>query len=172
MVEGVITRLQKDVAQLQKDVASIKSKLDGVTEQMRAEIKSELEQGMLSVQKELEKMFFGMLSKVTSISAGKSIFDVLETGSPVETQKSVSNSTVVATASQRTMVMELELEKSNSSGELAKINPRRSKLDCPKFDGYDFLGWRLKVEQFFEAMDLVKEEKVQTAMIHLEGKAL
>ena len=157
MAEGITTRLQKDVAQLQKDVASIESKLDGVTEQMRAEIKSELEQGMLSVQKELEKMFFGMLSKVTSISAGKSIFDVLETGSPVETQKSVSNSTVVATASQRTMVM--ELEKSNSSGELAKINPRRSKLDCPKFDGYDFLGWRLKVDSFLKLWIWQKKRK-------------
>ena len=52
------------------------------------------------------------------------------------------------------------------------MNPRRSKLDCPRFDGYDFLGWRLKVEQFFEVVNLLEEDKVPTIMIHLDGKAL
>ena len=52
-----------------------------------------------------------------------------------------------------------------------RINSRRSKLDCPRFDGYDFLGWHMKVEQFFKAMG-IQEEKVQIVMIHLEGKAL
>ena len=47
-----------------------------------------------------------------------------------------------------------------------------SKLDCQKFDGYGFLGWRLKVEQFFEAVSMPDEDKEQTATIHLEGKAL
>ena len=125
---------------------------------MKAEIKSELEQGMLSVQKELEKMFVGMLSKMTSVPYGKSISDVPETGYPANMQKSASNSTTVATASQRTVVM--ELGKSNSIGELAKINPCRSKLECSKFDGYDFLGWRLKVEQLFEVVDLAEKDKV------------
>ena len=45
-------------------------------------------------------------------------------------------------------------------------------MDYPKFDGYDFLGWRLKTEQYFEALNIAKEDKIQTIMIHLDGKAL
>ena len=32
-----------------------------------------------------------------------------------------------------------------------------SKLECPRFDGTNFSGWLLKMEQFFEA-DQTKEE--------------
>ena len=53
--------------------------------------------------------------------------------------------------------------------DLFKINSRRSKLDCPCFDGYDFLGWYMKVEQFFEAIAVVEEEKVQ---LYLEGNTM
>ena len=53
-----------------------------------------------------------------------------------------------------------------------RISARRSKLECPRFDEYDFLGWYMKVKQFFEAMGTLEEEKVQIVMIHLDGKAL
>ena len=35
---------------------------------------------------------------------------------------------------------------SNFSSDSGKINLRRSKLECPRFDGSNFLGWKLKVE--------------------------
>ena len=60
----------------------------------------------------------------------------------------------------------------NDSMDSMRMNPRRSKLDCPRFDGYDFLGWRLKVEQFFKVVNLPEEDKVPTVMIHLDGKTL
>ena len=66
----------------------------------------------------------------------------------------------------------MNMEASNFQGERARINPRRSKLKCPKFDGYNFLGWKLKVERFFETVIMAEEDKVQIAMIHLKGKAL
>ena len=53
-----------------------------------------------------------------------------------------------------------------------KINARRSKLDCPHFDGYNFLVRYMKVEQFFEAIGVAEDKKVQLVMIHLEDKAL
>ena len=53
----------------------------------------------------------------------------------------------------------------------SRINARRSKLESPCFDGYDFLGWYMKVEQFFEAIGTLEEKKVQIVMIHLDGKA-
>ena len=65
-----------------------------------------------------------------------------------------------------------DFEISNASGEMVRLNTKRSKLDCLKLEGYDFLGWKLKVEQYFEAVKLAEEDKVLTAMIHLEGRAL
>ena len=58
------------------------------------------------------------------------------------------------------------------SSDSIRLNPSRSKLNCPRFDGFDFFGWRLKVEQFFEPVNLPEEKKVPTVMIHLNGKAL
>ena len=53
-----------------------------------------------------------------------------------------------------------------------KINSKHSKLDCPRFDVYDFFRWYMKVEQFFEVVETLEEKKVQIVMIHLDGKAL
>ena len=61
---------------------------------------------------------------------------------------------------------------SNFSSDSRKINPHCNKLECPRFDGSDFFGWKLKVKQSFKAIDLVEEEKVAIVMIHLDGKAL
>ena len=53
-----------------------------------------------------------------------------------------------------------------------RINPRPNTLDCLRFDGYNFLGWQMKIEQFFEVVKIREEEKVHMVMIHLEGMTL
>ena len=63
-------------------------------------------------------------------------------------------------------------ESQNTFTDSMRMNPMHSKLVCPRFDETDFLGCKLKVEQFFEAVNLSKEKKVQTVRIHLDGKAL
>ena len=68
--------------------------------------------------------------------------------------------------------MALDTGTSSTFGDQMKLNLRRFKLECPRFDGVDFLGQKLKVEQFFEAVALPEAEKVQTVMIHLDGKAI
>ncbi|OMO60043.1 Retrotransposon gag protein [Corchorus olitorius] len=56
------------------------------------------------------------------------------------------------------------------------INPKpftkHTKLQCPRFAGDDFLGWQMKINQFFEADNTEQEQKVRIAMMHLEGRAL
>ena len=47
-----------------------------------------------------------------------------------------------------------------------------SKLECPHFDGIDFRGWLLKIEQFFEADQTKSNDKVRRVMMHLDGRAL
>ena len=159
MGDGVTTRLQKEVSQLQKDVTQLGLKLDGVAEQIRSDLTADL-----------EKMIVGLLAKLGNDPAGKSISGVTEPGTPGVSQKgNVSTSTMVLDDKS---IASKDLGTSNFSGDSGRQNTRKSKLDCPKFDGYDFLGWKLKIEQYFEAVSMLGEDKVQTVMIHLEGKAL
>ena len=51
-----------------------------------------------------------------------------------------------------------------------RVNFRHNKLECPRFYGYDFLGWYMKIEEYFEAVGAIEEEKVRLVMIHLDGK--
>ena len=46
------------------------------------------------------------------------------------------------------------------------------RLDCPRFDASDFAGWRMKIDQFFEADGTDDSAKIRTVMLHLEGRAL
>ena len=53
MAEGVTTRLQKEVGQLQKDMEKVETKLDGMVEQLRAEIRMEIMKGVETLHLEL-----------------------------------------------------------------------------------------------------------------------
>ena len=55
MAEGVTTRLQKEVGQLQKDVEKMESKLDGMAEQLQAEIRLEIMKGIETLRLEMVK---------------------------------------------------------------------------------------------------------------------
>ncbi|OMO81357.1 Retrotransposon gag protein [Corchorus olitorius] len=49
---------------------------------------------------------------------------------------------------------------------------KRSKLECPRFEGSNFFGWHSKIIQFFAADATAEQDKIQTVMLHLEGRAL
>lgn len=46
------------------------------------------------------------------------------------------------------------------------------KLDVPRFDGYDPLGWIFKISQFFEYQGTPEEERIMVASFYLDGPAL
>lgn len=46
------------------------------------------------------------------------------------------------------------------------------KLELPLFDGEDPLGWIFKVERYFSVNGVEEQEKVDAAIVSLEGKAL
>ena len=54
----------------------------------------------------------------------------------------------------------------------SKFTHRRNKFECPRFDGQDFLGWSMKIDQYFDAVKVQDDEKISIVMIHLNGKAL
>lgn len=48
----------------------------------------------------------------------------------------------------------------------------RLKLDVPRFDGSDPLGWIYKINQFFEYHRTPDSDKITIASFHMEGRAL
>ena len=56
--------------------------------------------------------------------------------------------------------------------EIGRLHTKLSKLECPRFDGTDFKGWLLKMEQFFVVDQTREHDKVRTVMMHLDGRAL
>lgn len=47
-----------------------------------------------------------------------------------------------------------------------------TKITCPRFNGEDFRGWLLKIEQFFVVDNTQERDKVRLVMTHLDGRAL
>ena len=50
--------------------------------------------------------------------------------------------------------------------------PHRMKLDVPRFNGSDALGWIFKINQFFEYHDTPESERLTVASFYMEGPAL
>ncbi|PNX59969.1 hypothetical protein L195_g051689, partial [Trifolium pratense] len=48
----------------------------------------------------------------------------------------------------------------------------RMKLDVPKFDGSDAMGWIFKISQFFDYHQTPEEERLTVASFYMEGPAL
>ena len=46
------------------------------------------------------------------------------------------------------------------------------KLEIPIFDGEDAFGWTNKVECYFKIKGMEEEDRIQAAMVAMEGKAL
>ncbi|XP_028217846.1 uncharacterized protein LOC114399826 [Glycine soja] len=62
----------------------------------------------------------------------------------------------------------------SSGGHLEDTNRREKwrKLEIPNFVGEDAFGWTYRLERYFLLKDVTKDEKMQAAMMALEGKAL
>lgn len=51
-------------------------------------------------------------------------------------------------------------------------NWRFKKLDMPLFDGNNPDGWILRAERYFQFYRLTEEDKIEAAIVSLEGDAL
>ena len=50
--------------------------------------------------------------------------------------------------------------------------PHRLKLDVPRFDGTEPLGWIFKINQFFEYHATPEHDRLTIASFYMEGRAL
>ncbi|OMO60863.1 hypothetical protein CCACVL1_23829 [Corchorus capsularis] len=143
MTDGVQTRLQKDVATLQKEVQRIELSIEESSEHLRTEFKTSLE----AAAAEMRQLFAQVTLKLGSSSSSQ----IPET--PINASTSRINDSVQPTTDPKPFT-------------------KHSKLQCPRFNGEDFLGWKIKINQFFEADETEERNKVRIAMMHFDGRAL
>ncbi|OMO61374.1 hypothetical protein COLO4_33444 [Corchorus olitorius] len=141
---GVQTRIQKDVTTLQKEIQRIDFAIEQSLEQLRNEFKTSID----AVGAEMRQRFSQVMLKLGTSSSSQ----IHETPINASTSRTVESGQQGITDT--------------------KPFTKHSKLHCPRFNGEDFLGWRLKIEQFFEAEETEANNKVRIAMMHFEGRPL
>ncbi|OMO60629.1 hypothetical protein COLO4_33791 [Corchorus olitorius] len=140
MAEGVTTRLQKEVTQHTAEISKIQSELHQMNETM-CSIKADL--------KDQCHQFMGALSDMQKNGGEEG---VSASGSKTQVSPQTLKGLVSENQSQNTVVKHVYEGFKNY------------KWECPKFDGEDFKGWYLKIEQFFISENVPEEAKVQAAL--------
>ena len=65
----------------------------------------------------------------------------------------------------KTVAPSLVVETMETSREMANRSYKSHKLECPRFDGENFIGWLMKLDQFFESEKVQDGDKVRTVMM-------
>ena len=133
------------------------------TEQLRTEFRTSIE----AVGTEMQGMFEKLIIQMRSNNNDVRVEDF--GGSKGADSSKAKLKSIVATGNKSfntTSTSHIDLT------ELGRSQTKLSKLECLRFDGSDFKGWFLKMEQFFVVDHTRDQDKVRTVMMHLEGKAL
>ena len=153
MADGISTRLQREVGQQQKELERVEAKLDGSVNQLRLE--------MEQMGADLRRMFEQIMLKIDNNGGnGKQKVESME-------EEARSNAGVESS----------QLKSGVTIGPLMVDDSTykhcwHGHIDCPKFDGSDFSGWIMKLEQFFETEKVPEDNKIRRVMMQLEGRAL
>ena len=110
------------------------------TEQLKTEFNTRLE----AMGTEIRSMFEQMMLQMKSITKS-AIVEVSEGSGGVSSSKARMKSVIVTGTKAFTTPMTDHVDLT----ELGRIHTKLSKLECPRFNGIDFKGWLLKIEQFF-----------------------
>ena len=140
MADGVTTRVQKEVGLLHKELESFRAEMAATNEQLRRDMDARIETASM----ETRTMFAQLLRQFETLQGGRGLEGSASTVPSVLPQKSILGTPgdIKDTTQASTELIDL----TGSSRVLTKY----SKLQCPRFDGMDFRGWLLKIEQFFE----------------------
>ena len=156
MVEGVSTRLQRELAQQQKELERLESKLDESVRRLR--------QDMEQRDADVKCMFEQLMLKMEGHTTGKVVVEL-----PAHVEKSKGDSSASETKIVKPLISGQTLE---FTGDDFFRSYKQGRLDYPRFDGTDFSGWLMKMEQYFETGQIREEDKVRVTMMNLEGRAL
>ena len=97
--------------------------------------------------------------KPVEVVIAKYALEIVEVESSEKVQKNRDSTVEVESIAKTTTVQFKETDRCDAILDPLKINPRRNTLDCPWFDGHDFLGWFMKIQQFFEVVGTSEDDK-------------
>ena len=159
MGDGITTRVQKEVSNLQRKVEALRAEMASNNIQLRKEIQDGIDKNGGETRKMIEQFMlkFEVLKGVGVTESNGSFED--------KQQK------LMGPAIEGRGVSSARTEHIDLTG-ISRPLTKYSKLECPRFDGTNFRGWLLKMEQFFEADQTREEDKVRSVMVHMDGKAL
>ena len=152
MTDDVSTGLQKD---LDKVDAQIDEKLEKWGDKLRNDLFAEMKNALEHFNAE-------------PVSMKKSMLNLVEMGSSEKLPRNGSNTLEMGQGSKASARLPKRTNLSDPILDPLKVDPHRN-LDCPRFNGHDFLGWFMKIQQFFEDVGIQEEEKITLVMINLEG---
>ncbi|KAL4273089.1 hypothetical protein GQ457_13G021400 [Hibiscus cannabinus] len=160
-----LTELNREVTQIQTTVARLEASFDERFQLMQEKL-------MANLQRVLE---IGLGKKIAaglgSENPASGVLGV-PSGSPIAVNNVPLGPLNAPAISTPTVALNDDvLLISNANNPIQPVN-FSYKLFCPKFDGTDFRGWNLKLEQYFEAEMVPDSAKLRIVMLHLEGKAL
>ncbi|OMO52671.1 Retrotransposon gag protein [Corchorus olitorius] len=151
MGDGVTTRIQKEIAAIQQNYTDLNTKVDSNLAQIRMEMQNSSSQLREEMQSSLEKVSLDLKQFIAQCLRKPPMIDL----------GSGSKSQAISTPADST-----------SQDSSTRPYTKHSKLECPKFDGSDFMGWHHRILQFFEADSTPEHTRIRTVMMHLEGRAL
>ncbi|OMO78678.1 hypothetical protein COLO4_24687 [Corchorus olitorius] len=159
MGDGITTCTQKEIAQLQQSYVELNAKVDTGLTQVRSKNQANTEQ----LRAEMAKVSLDLKQFIVECFQKPSAPIDLTTPSPAPGVLGAANNPLTST--------QFSGDSSKSSDTLRSYT-KHSKIECPRFEGSDFVGWYHRILQFFEADSTLESSKIRTVMMHLEGRAL
>ena len=153
-------------------VVGLESKVESLANQLKADVCMELRKDMEEMFEKWGKKVEHMVSSANDNISEKVSTNTLDRGSSGIQQNSTGDSSGLGRQMIGYVPLIQEPDSQNTTMQTIRLNTAKNRIECPRFEGHDFLGWQMKVEQFFEAVGTPNDAKVQTIMIHLDGKAL
>ncbi|OMP02698.1 hypothetical protein COLO4_10893 [Corchorus olitorius] len=154
MGDGVTTHIQKEMAALQQKQDAFESRMEAKFQQLDSRVDSSMGRMQSSFDQltlEVRRLMESSLKRIGDESSSRSEANSVEKGPPQNSRSDAQTS-------------EMDTQ--------PRPYTKRSKLECPRFEGSDFFGWHSKIHQFFAANETAEHDKIQTIMMHLEGRAL
>ena len=150
MADGVTTRIQRELTQVQRDVERMDTKFDQLGDKLRTDLFTELKNALQHFHEEVGSLKQHFNAEVSSLKqllpggmpakGGDTNPEIVAMDSSEKSQKHADTSTAVGHTSGTNIPLVQEPDSNTSILDPLRINPRRNTLECPHFDGFDFLG--------------------------------
>lgn len=169
---GITTQMQKELGLLQHELAQLDSKLEA---KLDAKLDLRFKEFREDFKREMRgEIIYEMLSIFEQYFPPPPL--VANHSGVVDRDKGVLGTLPIGFQSRDHVIVapmgDLSQTSTQSRSSFGEGMGRGYQVNCPRFDGSDFIGWCSKLEQFFEAENVEDSIKVRLVILNLEERAL